>query len=57
MKDEALERIWKSRDAISRRCGYDSRRLVKYLQERKKHREAEQVAAPDRDSAALHPGR
>ncbi len=34
MKDEVLERIWKVRDSISAECGYDSRRMVKYLQER-----------------------
>ena len=32
MKDEALERVWKSRDIISRRCGYDTHKLVKYYQ-------------------------
>jgi len=52
MKDPTLERIWKSREAIARKCGYDSHRLVRYLQQRQKDREAEQRLAPDRDSAA-----
>jgi hypothetical protein len=51
MKDEALERVWASREAISKRCGYDSRRLVRYLQQRKERREAEPPLAPDRGSA------
>ena len=52
MKDEALERVWASREAISRRCGYDSRRLVRYLQQRKERREAGQPLAPDRGATA-----
>ena len=52
MKDEALERVWASREAISRRCGYDSRRLVRYLQQRKERREAGPPLAPDRDATA-----
>ena len=32
MKDEPLERIWKQRQAISERCGYDSHKLVRYYQ-------------------------
>lgn len=47
MKDEVLERVWRSRKAIAERCGYDSRRLVKYMQDRQKKREAEQADAPD----------
>ena len=39
MKDEALERVWKSRKAISSRCDYDPRKLVTYYQERKKKKE------------------
>ena len=34
MKDETLERIWKQRQAISERCGYDSHKLVRYYQKR-----------------------
>lgn len=33
MKDETLERIWKQRQAISERCGYDSHKLVRYYQQ------------------------
>ena len=44
MKDEALEKIWKTRESISAECGFDSRRIVKYLQERTKKRNDE----PDR---------
>ena len=43
MKDEALERVWRSRRAISERCGHDSRRLVKYLQQRQTRRRVEQT--------------
>ena len=32
MKDLALERIWKSRENISKKCDFDSRKLVKYYQ-------------------------
>ena len=39
MKDEALERVWKSRKAISSRCDYDPRKLVKYYQQRKKNKQ------------------
>ena len=31
MKDETLERVWKSRDAIAKRCDYDPHKLVKSL--------------------------
>jgi len=51
MKDKPLERIWKSRDAISKRCGYDPLRLVRYLQQRKKNRQAEQRLTPNLGSA------
>ena len=36
MTDPTLERIWKSRKAIAERCDFDSKKLVKYIQERKK---------------------
>lgn len=36
MKDEALERVWKSRRTISARCDFDAHKLVKYYQERRK---------------------
>lgn len=38
MKDETLEQIWKQRQAISERCGYDSHKLVRYYQECSKTR-------------------
>ena len=47
MKDEVLERIWKSRETIAKRCDYDSHKLVRYLQERQKRREAEEEGTPD----------
>ena len=47
MKDLTLERIWRSRKAIAEKCGYDSRRLVKFLQDRQSKREAENRNAPD----------
>ena len=55
MKDEALERIWSNREAISRRCGYDPQGLVRYLQQRKKDREAEPRPARNRGSPAAPP--
>jgi hypothetical protein len=55
MKDQPLERIWKSRDTISKRCGYDPRRLVRYMQQRKKDRLAEQRLAANRGSATTTP--
>ena len=33
MKDLALERIWKARDAIAKRAGYDAKTLVAQLKE------------------------
>ena len=36
MKDETLERVWKSRAAISTRCGFDARQLVTFYQQRGK---------------------
>lgn len=37
MKDLTLEHIWKSREAISRRCDYDSKKLVQFYQQSKEH--------------------
>ncbi len=36
MTDSALQRVWDSREAISRRCDYDSRKLVAFYQSRRK---------------------
>jgi len=36
MTDLTLQRVWESRAAISRRCGFDSRKLVQYYQTRQK---------------------
>ena len=36
MTDSTLQRVWDSRDAISRRCNFDSRALVKFYQSRQK---------------------
>ena len=47
MKDIALEQIWARRKAIAERCDYDSRKLVKYLQQRSKDRKAEQDSPPN----------
>lgn len=55
MKDEALEQIWKSRDAISKRCDYDAHKLVRYFQQRKKTRDSEPRLTPNRDAAAAPP--
>lgn len=36
MIDPTLQRVWDSREAISRRCAFDSRKLVQYYQSRQK---------------------
>lgn len=36
MTDSTLQRIWDSREAISRRCDYDSHKLVRFYQSRQK---------------------
>ena len=36
MTDSTLQRVWDSREAISRRCEFDSRKLVKFYQSRQK---------------------
>ena len=38
MKDQALESVWNSRKNISRKCGFDPRRLVKYIQQHGKEK-------------------
>ena len=52
MKDPTLERVWRSRDVIAKKCGYDSRKLVKFLQEQQRTRKGERVeVAPKGESA------
>ena len=36
MTDSTLQRVWDSREAISRRCEFDSHKLVKFYQSRQK---------------------
>ena len=36
MIDSTLQRVWNSREAISRRCAFDSHKLVQYYQSRQK---------------------
>lgn len=36
MTDSTLQRVWDSREAISRRCDYDARKLVRFCQSRQK---------------------
>ena len=36
MTDSTLQRVWDSREAISRRCDYDSRKLIHFYQSRRK---------------------
>ncbi|MBN1865983.1 hypothetical protein JW916_01705 [Candidatus Sumerlaeota bacterium] len=36
MTDSTLQRVWDSREAISRRCDYDSRKLIRFYQARGK---------------------
>ncbi|MCK5804233.1 MAG: hypothetical protein KAI66_15455 [Lentisphaeria bacterium] len=52
MKDEALERVWKSRKAISARCGFDSHQLVKYYQKRREKADRTRESSGLRTSAA-----
>ena len=33
MTDPTLQRIWAAREAISKECGYDSRRLVEFYKQ------------------------
>ncbi len=47
MKDIALEQVWTRRKAISERCDYDSRKLVKYLQQRSNSRRTERDSPPN----------
>ena len=52
MTDAVLQRVWDSREAISRRCGYDSRKLVLFYQARQKpEARPRSVSAPTADSA------
>ncbi len=32
MTDATLERVWNSREAISKQCGFDARKLVQFYQ-------------------------
>lgn len=48
MKDETLERVWKARKSIAKKCGFDSHKLVKYFQKRTKERHVEPVASQNR---------
>ncbi len=34
MTDTTLQRVWNSREAISRKCNFDSRKLVQFYQSR-----------------------
>ncbi len=36
MTDSTLQRVWDSREAISRRCHFDSHELVRFYQSRQK---------------------
>ncbi|MDT8391987.1 MAG: hypothetical protein RRC34_15915 [Lentisphaeria bacterium] len=47
MKDKALEAVWKSRKSIAQKCGFDSHRLVKFIQQRGKDKQAERAGALD----------
>jgi len=41
MSDPTLERVWKARETISKRCGFDSHKLVHYYQTRKQRKSAD----------------
>jgi hypothetical protein len=36
MTDSTLQRVWDSREAISRRCDFDSHKLVRFYQSKEK---------------------
>ena len=36
MTDSTLQRVWDSREAISRRCDFDAHKLVRFYQSRQK---------------------
>ena len=36
MTDSTLQRVWESREAISRRCDFDTRKLIRFYQSRQK---------------------
>jgi hypothetical protein len=46
MTDATLQRIWMSRAAISKECGYNSRRLVEFYKQFRKKKTAEQTNPP-----------
>lgn len=52
MKDEVLERVWKARKTISEQCGFDSRQLVKFYQQRAKKKRIKPSRAINPDSTA-----
>ena len=39
MTDSTLQRVWDSREAISRRCDFDSHKLIRFYQSRQKAEE------------------
>jgi len=48
MTDTALQRVWDSREAISRRCGFDSRKLVQFYQSRQKSDQTKKSTVPNK---------
>jgi len=51
MTDSTLQRIWESREAISRRCDYDSHKLVRFYQSRQKTDDRTKPSNATSDSA------
>lgn len=52
MKDPVLQRVWDSREAISRRCDFDAHKLVRFYQSRQKVNKDNEKT--DRDSTDHH---
>ena len=52
MKDEILDQVWRTKDALAKKYGYNVRTMAKELQRREKAAEAEVVNLHD-----LHVGR
>jgi hypothetical protein len=57
MNDSTLQRVWDSREAISRQCDFDSRKLVKFYQSRQKRDRTTKSTVPSkaRERASLVP--
>ncbi len=55
MTDSTLQRVWDSREAISRQCDFDSRKLVQFYQSRQKPDRTNQGLVPTAKRSATRP--